>query len=143
MADVARVVGAANLARGFKRLAPDGTVAPQPIDEAHSLVAGVIDLRLAHQAVSETAAGSQIAQIPLRAGVSAAVAGLVKTRLSEIRVAVSAGAPPARPEGEAPEPADRGLAPGSSPPRSGTVQPSQGAATSTASSTSVAPPTVA
>lgn len=89
---VARLVEAANLARGFKRLRTDGTVgfrAPR-LDEAVSLVADLVDVRrtalLAARAASLDGRQPRSARTPLvlRRDVDAAVRGFANSRPDDV-----------------------------------------------------------
>lgn len=100
VADVARLVRAANLARGFKRLDRDGRVQARPprVEEAAALIVDVVDLERLQFAPSETPDGAGAmratersrAQIGLGAGVDPAVGGFVNSRIREIVLAVPA-----------------------------------------------------
>lgn len=100
VADVARLVQAANLARGFKRLQADGTVELREplIEEAAALVFEVVDLQQPQLAPTGAvdefgrarAPGESPAQVRIRSRVDPSVDGFVSSRLKEIEDAVPA-----------------------------------------------------
>jgi len=113
LADVARLVQAANLAHGFKRVDPDGSVEVREprMDEAAALVAGVLEFQHSQVATAGAPGGvdrrrapeASVTQVRIRPGIDPSVDGFVNSRIKEIVDAVPAGRTPMRRGPESPE----------------------------------------
>lgn len=97
VADIARVVRGANLARGFKRLDPDGSVEIRPPDNAAAalLVGSVVDIARMHGAAARASRASP--DIATRPAVAPPVHAFVNSRRSEINSTVRARSPQPQP----------------------------------------------
>ncbi|MDX6719796.1 MAG: hypothetical protein QOJ63_2050 [Solirubrobacteraceae bacterium] len=90
MADIARLIRSADLARGFKLLEPDGSVSrqrPPDVAAAASLAASVIDvshLLSARPAGTARKRASKTAELATRPGVAPAVAAFANSRRSDV-----------------------------------------------------------
>lgn len=93
VADIARVIHGANLARAFKLLEPDGNVSLRRPDtsSAAALVAGVVDVAALKRGTAQPAARTR--DIPTRPGIAPSVHAFVNSRRSEINAAIRGAIP--------------------------------------------------